>query len=249
MRFERLVLQVPYRGGTTAVPVHLLSPGGDYRQGPVLLFSGGIDTWKMDLHPLAAGLAAGAGLTVLAFDIPGTGETEAPLDGFADQVILGLVGQARRIGNGKAGHFGVSFGGNFAAMSGLSGAVDAAVDLGGPVETAFAPENFRRLMFGMAGIAGNAYGFTVPPTEAQMAEASVPFIRRALLDEQVNAPMLIINGADDVYVPQTDTLVFQGRPDTEVHLIPGTGHCAASKLLQVMQIVISWLPGRLAGSG
>jgi len=54
--------------------------------------------------------------------------------------------------------------------------------------------------------------------------------------------MLIINGADDVHVPQTDTLVFQGRPDTEVHLIPGTGHCAASKLLQVMQIVISWLP-------
>jgi esterase FrsA len=79
--------------------------------------------------------------------------------------------------------------------------------------------------------------------------AAVACSSAALLDEQANAPMLIINGADDVHVPQTDTLVFQGRPDTEVHLIPGTGHCAASKLLQVMQIVISWLPGRLAGSG
>jgi hypothetical protein len=36
-------------------------------------------------------------------------------------------------GNGTVAHFGVSFGGNFAAMSGLSGIVDAAVDLGGPV--------------------------------------------------------------------------------------------------------------------
>jgi len=115
VRFERLILQVPYQGGTTAVAVHLLSPAGNYPQAPVVLFSGGIDTWKMDLHPLAAGLAAGAGLTVLAFDLPGTGETQAPLDGSADEVIGGLIGQARRLGNGKAGHFGVSFGGNFAA--------------------------------------------------------------------------------------------------------------------------------------
>ena len=66
-------------------------------------------------------------------------------------------------------------------MSGLSGMVDAAIDLGGPVDAAFAPDNFRRLMFGMTDIAGNAYGFTVPPTEAQMLEASRPSIRRALL--------------------------------------------------------------------
>ena len=36
--------------------MHLLSPG-EHREVPVLLFSGGIDTWKMDLHPLAVGLA------------------------------------------------------------------------------------------------------------------------------------------------------------------------------------------------
>jgi esterase FrsA len=244
--FERRVLHLPYRGGTTAVPVHLLSPAGNYGQDPVLLFSGGIDTWKMDLHPLAAGLAAGAGVTVLAFDIPGTGEAEVPLDGFADAVIHGLIGEARRLGNGKVGHFGLSFGGNFAAMTGLSGAVDAAVNLGGPVDSAFAPENFRSLMFGMAGIAGNAYGFSAPPTEAQMTEASAPFIRRVLLSQPANAPMLVINGAGDVHVPQADTLMFRGRPDTEVHLIPGTGHCAASKLPEVMPIVTGWLAVRLA---
>ena len=243
--FERRILHLPYRGATTRVPVHLLSAAPDYSHAPVLLFSGGIDSWKMDLHRLAAGLARGAGVTVMAFDHPGTGETQAPLDAYTDEVTDGLISQARRLGNGTVAHFGLSFGGNFAAASGLSGAVDAAIDLGGPVDASFEPDNYRRLMFGMADIAGNAYGFTAPPSEEQMIGAGRPFIRRALLEQKGNAPMLVINGADDVHVVQADTLVFQGRADTEVILVPGTGHCAASKLPEVMPIMISWLRARL----
>ncbi|GAA3846120.1 hypothetical protein GCM10022403_092370 [Streptomyces coacervatus] len=32
--------------------------------------------------------------------------------------------------------------------------------------------------------------------------------------------MLVINGADDVHVPRHDTLVFDGRRDTELRLQP-----------------------------
>ena len=46
--------------------------------------------------------------------------------------------------------------------------------------------------------------------------------------------MLVINGADDYFVPQSNTLVFEGRPNTEVHLIEGTGHCAMSKAPEVV---------------
>jgi esterase FrsA len=53
--------------------------------------------------------------------------------------------------------------------------------------------------------------------------------------------MLVINGADDVHVPQHDTLVFQHRRNTEVHLIPGTGHCAVSKLNEVLPTIAQWL--------
>ena len=74
----------------------------------------------------------GAGVTTLAFDHPGTGETAIPLDEHADEVIRGLADYARTLGDSQVAHFGASFGGNFAAMSGLSGIVDAAVDLGGP---------------------------------------------------------------------------------------------------------------------
>ena len=53
--------------------------------------------------------------------------------------------------------------------------------------------------------------------------------------------MLVINGADDYFVPKSDTLVFEGRPDTDVHLIPGTGHVAMSKAAQVVPMIIAWL--------
>ncbi len=73
-----------------------------------------------------------------------------------------------------------------------------------------------------------------------------PFIRRGLLGQNTSAPMLVINGADDVYVAQADTLVFQGRPDTDVILVSGTGHVTASKLPEVTPVMISWLRARLA---
>ena len=50
--------------------------------------------------------------------------------------------------------------------------------------------------------------------------------------------MLVINGADDVRVVQADTLVFQGRPDTDVILVPGTGHGLARR-----QTALRWAAG------
>jgi esterase FrsA len=38
-------------------------------------------------------------------------------------------------------------------------------------------------------------------------------------------------------VPRHDTLVFEGRRDTEVHLVPGTGHRAVTKLSEVIRVM------------
>lgn len=57
--------------------------------------------------------------------------------------------------------------------------------------------------------------------------------------------MLVINGADDYFVPQSDTLVFEGRPDTDVHLIPGTGHVAMSRATEVLPMITDWVRDRL----
>ncbi|WP_328602273.1 alpha/beta fold hydrolase [Nocardia terrae] len=245
IHFERRVLELPYRGGSTSVPVHLLSATPDFTQRPVVLLSGGLDSWKMDLHAIETAFVRSANVTVLAFDHPGTGETQAPLDAYADSVIDGLVATARALGNGHVAHFGFSFGGNFAAASGLRGIVDAAIDLGGPIVDSFTRENFSRLMFGMADIAGNAFGFTARPTFDDILSAAQPFNRESLLAQDTNCPMLIVNGADDVHVVRHDTLLFEGRRDTEVHLIPDTGHVAASKLPEAIALMSAWLRDHL----
>jgi esterase FrsA len=70
-------------------------------------------------------------------------------------------------------------------------------------------------------------------------------VRRDLLAQQRNSPMLVINGADDYFVRQGDTLVFEDRPNTEVHLIPGTGHVAMSKAAEVIPMVTGCLRRQL----
>ena len=101
--FERRVLQAPHGSGTTPVPVHLLTPPAWAGGTPVMLASGGVDTWKMDFHGLFEAIALRTGMPVLAFDIPGTGESELPMtsEGGAD-VVRALAAEARTLGNGRA---------------------------------------------------------------------------------------------------------------------------------------------------
>lgn len=238
--FRREVLELPYQGGTTRVPVHLFAPLDLPAHAPVVILSGGVDSWKMDVHGARVGAAVRLRVRVLAFDIPGTGESSAPMTALGGaEIVRGLIAHARTLGNGVVAHLGISMGGHYSARSGLAGEVDAAVVLGGPVEATFTGAGPSH--FGMDGIVGNALGFDQPPSRSELAEHFADFSLRPLLDQDRNAPMLVINGADDVHVPRHDTLVFQGRRDTVVELIPDTGHCATSKLPQAMATIAAWL--------
>ena len=101
--------------------------------------------------------------------------------------------------------------------------------------------NAKQLPYGMDGILGNAFGFDHKPDLNGLVAGCVRLSRGSLLNENKNAPMLVINGADDPFVPQSDTLVFEGRANTEVHLVPGTGHCCVSKIGEVMTTINGWL--------
>jgi esterase FrsA len=243
VRFERRVLELPYEGGTTPVPIHLLSATALEAHAPVLLASGGVDSWKLDLHLMFAGMALATGARVVAFDIPGTGESEVPLSPAGTEIVDGLIAAARALGDGRVAHLGVSMGGYFSAYSGLAGLVDAAAVLGGPVEASFAAD--RRWEFGMADIVGNVLGLDRAPDAGELGEMMSTLSLRPLLDQDINAPMLIVNGADDVHIPQHDTLVFEGRRDTRVELLGGTGHCATTKLDEVVPMIAGWLAERL----
>lgn len=99
----------------------------------------------------------------------------------------------------------------------------------------------------MRSIAGRPLGFDTAPTDDELAARWIPMSLAAELEAQVQAtPMLVVNGADDPLIPQEDTLLFEGRPGAEVHLIPDAGHCAAEKLGEVTPMIIGWLAQTMA---
>ena len=198
----------------------------------------------MDLHNLFVAFALNAGARVVAFDIPGTGECPVALSRDSVELVESLVAHAREMGDGAVGHLGISMGGYFSAATGLAGSVDAAIVLGGPVEAAFAAG--RSFQFGMADIVGNAFGFDRKPSDEEIAQRRGEMSLRGLLDQDTNAPMLVINGAEDIHIPQADTLVFRDRRDTRVELLPDTGHCAVTKLPEVLPTMIGWLKETLS---
>jgi esterase FrsA len=118
VRFDRRVLKLSSEGGTTPVPVHLLSAPGLPAQAPVLLVSGGVDSWKLDLHLLFVRLALSTGARVLAFDIHGTGESQISLSPAGTEILDGLIAAGRELGDGRVAHVGISMGGYFSATAG-----------------------------------------------------------------------------------------------------------------------------------
>ena len=237
--FERQHLDVSYESETHQLAVHKLFAPETPKDAPVIIASGGVDSWKMDLHQIFSQLAIFTKARVILFDIPGTGETEIPLGYESLQILDGLIDAARDMGNGKVAHLGISMGGYFSAFSGLTKKVDGSVVIGGPVAASYKPN--RNWQFGMADILGNALGFDNKPTDEALSTRRANMSLQALLDQDDNAPMLVINGADDVHVPQSDTLVFEGRKDTTVMLLPDAGHCAPSKFPEMMGAMVPWL--------
>jgi esterase FrsA len=244
--FERRRVTTHLRGEVVEVPVHVLAETDAPADTPVLVTTGGIDTGKVDLHPVWVSYVRGAHVRVVACDIPGTGElTPVPLGRETTEVLDGVVAFARTLTTGKVGQLGLSFGGYFSAHAGLTELVDAAVVVGGPVSRAFSSENARALLYGMQDIFGNAAGFTSVPTTEQVVEVAASFAMDDLLARTSNSPMLVINGDEDVHVPLADTTVFDGRPDTEVRLVRGGTHCAFNKLDELLAATTAWLTAAL----
>ncbi|MBV8620844.1 MAG: alpha/beta hydrolase [Curvibacter sp.] len=229
------------------MPVHLYAPraGGER---PLVLLSGGVDTGKVELHRLACLLAGLGRFRVAAIDMPGTAESGLPLTADAHRVYQGLL--AALAPTGRKAVLGVSFGGHWAAKLALLGDVDAAVDLGGPTVVFESGSAFMRsLPNGMPGIIANALGLPGMPDDAEMAALMQPFSLRhqGLLTGQGGAPMLVVNGEHDQYIPQEDSTLFACHARHRVWLMRGMSHCAAEGLVRILPAVLAWLRMRLYG--
>ncbi len=229
-----------------STPVHLFSVTGQYASAPALIYTGGVDTYKMGLHAIYVTLAQRLGITILGFDISGTGESTIPLSVKGDELVLGIVNEARKLGNGKVAHLGFSFGGNFSAMTGLSGAVDAAIVLGGPVDKAWGKENAQNLPYGMPGIIGNDMWLDHEPAFPDFLAAVQQFSRRSLLELTRIILQCSSSTAQTIYfVPQADTPRVSRPPQHGSASDPGhrtlCGLGWRPKLPEVIRLRAQWL--------
>jgi esterase FrsA len=134
VKFERRMLALPYQGGSEHAGASVLSNrqvcnrartelqwrGGYLQNGP----SPGLPDFGS--APRRYGLA---------YDIPGTGESPVSLSLKGDEIVLGIVNEAEdRRREGRVSR--IFLRRKLSAMTGLSGAVDAAIVNGGPVDKA-----------------------------------------------------------------------------------------------------------------
>lgn len=112
------------------------------------------------------------------------------------------------------------------------------------------PVDLLDLPHGMPGIVGNALHLDGMPDQSAIAELLAAFSLReqGLLDKAGagGSPLLVVNGADDVYVPLGDAVGLAGRPDTTVWVVKDAGHCAPERSPQVNLALWGWLSARLA---
>ncbi|WP_165977434.1 alpha/beta fold hydrolase [Nonomuraea diastatica] len=236
---------MPYRSGTTPVTAHLF-PGA--AGAPLLVVCGGVDTWKVELHRTAA--AAGSGVTVAVLDMPGTGESRVPLAADADTILAAAVQRiAEHTGARRTAFLGISFGGHWAAKLALTGRVDAAAGIGGPVGAADHAPDLTTLPGAMPGIVAHALGLPALPGPEDAARFAAAFSlrRQGLLDAALHVPLLAANGTSDPYVPVEDTAVFGCDPNATVWLVRDAAHCASEHLATLMPAVLAWLRHRLGG--
>jgi len=213
------------------------------------VLSGGVDTWKVELHRLAVLIARLTGWTVAALDMPGTGESRVPLAPDADLILRAAIDELKGdLRLARCAFFGISFGGHWAAKLALLEAVDAAVDLGGPVGASEDSIRAADLPGGMAGIVGNALGLSAPPSDEEVMGFFADFSLRkqGLLERPRGSPLLVVNGSRDPYLPEEDTTAFRGRPEATVWLIEHTTHCASERIRRVLAAAITWLGAALA---
>jgi len=244
VKFDRRFITCYRLDTKVEVPVHILSHPEAGDDSPVMIASGGVDTWKMDLHGFWEKFALVCKCHVVAFDLPGNGElSHVPMDSYGDQIIHGLIKFARGYGSGTVAHFGFSMGGHYSAISGLRGDVDFAIVCGGPTNHSFTPENATRLTagYGMDGIMFNAMGrWTSAPDTQALIDAVPMFSLKYLLDDDIHCPMYVINGDSDLHVSIEDMTDLEGRRDTEVVLFPNTGHCCDANP-KAVGLMIKWL--------
>ena len=232
------------------LPVYLRLPVG-VNQPPVVIVTGGVDTWKCQVDQSADAMLA-AGLAVITMDMPGTGENPwalSPEAAGAFDAVIEWLKHYQKVDGGRIAVYLRSFAGYFAVDLAFSNPnILAAVNVGGPVHLSFEDGNLERLPPYMIATVRAAMRI---PADRELGEIAseareLSLVRRGVLAHKQLAPLLTINGSRDELVPIEDAkfLTTQGVKQ-ELWIYEGDRHAATDTAHENIPRAASWLKKHL----
>jgi esterase FrsA len=245
--------EIPFRGRAgegDRIVAYLRAPKSDRRL-PILIVSGGIDTFKEDT---ARDGVLDRGIATLALDIPGVGD--APLAGSPDaermfDAVLDWIGRQPRFDADRVGYWGASTGGYWAVKVAHThrDRLACAVSHGGCVHRAFEPDWIESAQWGeypfeLAETLAYAFGHNTFDEWLEYAP-QLSLLRQGVLDQPCTET-LVVNGLHDSVFPISDCylLLEHGMPKSARFF--NAAHMGYTPDTEPM--IIAWIAGRLSAS-
>jgi esterase FrsA len=246
-------IEIPFEG-SEKLRFYLTQPAGGGDRAPVAMVWAGIDTWKEEMHGRLGALLRSRGFAVLLVDMPGVGESPVLAVGDAERQwtpIFDWLSGREDLDAGRCAAIGGSFGGYWAMKLAYThrDRLRCAVNWGGGVHITFTPEWQARsrnassyLMDLMAARARIFGGETFEDYVARCPELSL--LDQGLLD-QPSAPILLVNGRDDVQNSIDDIYLSLDHGDPKTARVFDGGHMGEGP---VAPTIVDWVARQL-GAG
>ncbi len=240
---------VPFEGHEDEgrdVRFYLLRPRAVARP-PVVLVWGGIDTWKEEMYERLGTLFRSKGFAVLLLDMPGVGESPVRAGPDAERQwtpVFDWLAAQDDLDASRCAAVGASFGGYWAMKLAYThrDRLSCCVNWGGGVHITFTPEWQQKsrdaasyLMDLMAARARIFGGDTFEDYIARCRELSL--LEQGLL-EQPSAPLLLVNGRNDVQNSIDDIYLSLDHGDPKAARVFDGGHMGEGP---VVPTIVAWV--------
>jgi len=221
---------------------------------PVVVLTGGVDTWKSDIEFQAHSMLA-EGMAAFAFDMPGTGESAWPLGADESRVysrVFEYLKARPDVDGDRIGAYLLSFAGYYAVKLAVTDPnLKAAVNVGGPIHLSFTLEHARTVPEIMTRTIAHAMRVDMDQPLEQMVEQieAMSLQRLGLLEPPAHqAALLSVNGDRDPLVTIEDLyIISKSGISQEEWVYPGDGHCASANTSEHVPRAAAWLKAHLSG--
>jgi esterase FrsA len=242
-----VIVDIPFDGET--IQGYLHRPSGIDKP-PLILWNGGIDTWKGDVYNNIQPYIE-AGFAVLSFDILGTGENSAWAaradSNHLHSTVLEFMRQHPLVDGRYIAHVGFSFSGYYAARNAITEpGFFAVISACGPVHDGWSVTDRAWEIQEAMSSAVHIDPEATDTLDENMLGFSL--VRQGLLDgpDSFATPTLIVNGDLDDLAPVSDLrLLADSGKETDLWIMGGDQHCFGQYRSVVMPKMAQWLMKKL----